>query len=137
MGRLQERTDELRYWTFDVCNLIADYPKNKQTLEAILTAKRVAEGYYNNPIGSTSRGDWKQYLDVLVLRENEYRMYCDMVVLGLNDLPEVERLVLKFWLIDDYDDDYIVDHCGIKNRNELLKIKKIALTKFTNIVMPD
>lgn len=127
----------MRYWTFDVCNLIADYEKNKRTLGAIQDAMRVAKGYYENPIGATSRGDWKQYIDVLTLRENEYQMYVDMVRLGMGDLPEVERLVLQFWLIDHYDDVEIVSHCGIKNLEELKKIKKIALTKFTNIVMPD
>ena len=115
----------MRYWTFDVCGLIGDYEKNRKTLTAI------------EEIGATTRGDWEQYIKVLTLRENEYRMYCDMVVLGLNDLPEVERLVLRFWLIDHYDDVAIVEHCGIKNLEELKKIKKIALTKFTNIVMPN
>ena len=127
----------MRYWTFDVCNLIADFEKNKRTLGAILEAKRVAQGYYENPIGSTSKGDWEQYLKVLTLRENEYQMYVDMVILGFNDLPEVERLVLQFWLIDHYDDVEIVNHCGIKNLEELKKIKRVAVTKFTNIVMPN
>jgi len=127
----------MRYWTFDVCNLIADFEKNKRTLGAILEAKRVAQGYYENPIGTTSRGDWEQYLKVLTLRENEYQMYVDMVILGFNDLPEVERLVLQFWLIDHYDDVEIVNHCGIKNLEELKKIKRVAITKFTNIVMPN
>lgn len=127
----------MRYWTFDVCSLIADYEKNKRTLTAIQEAKHVAEGYYENPIGSTSRGDWEQYIKILDLREAEYQMYVDMVALGLQDLPEVERLVLKFWLIDHYDDTVIRDHCGISNLEELRKIKQIALTKFTNLVMPD
>ena len=127
----------MKYWTFDVCNLIADFEKNKRTLGAIQEAMRVAKGYYETPIGTTSRGDWEQYIKVLVLRENEYQMYVDMVVLGFNDLPEVERLVLQFWLIDHYDDVEIINHCGIKNLEELKKIKKVALTKFTNIVMPN
>ena len=127
----------MRYWTFDVCNLIADYEKNKRTLGAIQEAMRVAKGYYETPIGTTSRGDWEQYIKVLTLRENEYQMYVDMVVLGLNDLPEVERLVLTFWLIHHYDDVEIINHCGIASLEELKKIKKIALTKFTNIVMPN
>ena len=109
----------MRYWTFDVCNLIADFEKNKRTLGAILEAKRVAKGYYENPIGSTSRGDWEQYLKVLELRENEYQMYVDMVILGFNDLPEVERMVLEFWLINHYDDVEIINHCGIKSLEEL------------------
>ena len=127
----------MKYWTFDVCNLIADFEKNKRTLGAIQEAMRVAKGYYETPIGTTSRGDWEQYIKVLVLRENEYQMYVDMVVLGFNDLPEVERLVLQFWLIDHYDDVEIINHCGIKNLEELKKIKRVALTKFTNIVMPN
>lgn len=127
----------MRYWTFDVCNLIGDFEKNKRTLGAIQEAMRVAKGYYENPIGTTSRGDWEQYIKVLTLRQNEYQMYVDMVVLGLNDLPEVERLVLDFWLIKNFSDADIISHCGIKNLEELKKIKKISLTKFTNIVMPD
>ena len=127
----------MRYWTFDVCNLIADYPKNKKQLQAINDAMYVAKGFYENPVGTSTKGDWAQYIKILQLRQAEYQMYCDMVTTGINDLPEVERLVLKFWLIEGYDDSVIVDHCGIKNITELNKIKKIALTKFTNIVMPD
>lgn len=127
----------MRYWTFDVCSLIADYEKNKRTLTAIEDAMRVARGYFENPIGSTSRGDWEQYIKILELREAEYQMYVDMVRLGLGDLPEVERLVLEFWLIRHFDDLDIVSQCGIVNLEELKKIKKIALTKFTNIVMPN
>lgn len=127
----------MRYWTFDVCQLIADYPKNQRTLASILEAKKVAEGYLENPVGATTRGDWELYLKIIELREAEYQMYTDMVYMGLNDLPEVERLVLKWWLIDRCDDVYIVEHAGIENLQELKKIKKIALTKFTNIVMPN
>ena len=127
----------MRYWTFDVCGLIGDYEKNKRTLTAIEDAMRVAKGYYENPIGSTSRGDWEQYIKILELREAEYQMYVDMVRLGLGDLPEVERLVLEFWLVRHFSDLDIVSQCGIANLEELKKIKKIALTKFTNIVMPN
>ena len=127
----------MRYWTFDVCTLIADYEKNKRTLSAIEECMGVAKGYIEHPIGETERGDWELYCAVLELRQREYQMYVDMVALGLGDLPEVERLVLKWWLIDHHDDENIREHCGIKNLTELNKIKKIALTKFTNIVMPN
>lgn len=127
----------MRYWTFDVCSLIADYEKNRRTLASIQDALRVGRGYIENPIGATSRGDWEQYCAILKLREAEYQLYVDMVARGLGDLPEVERLVLQWWLIGHYDDADIVNHCGIKSLEELKKIKKIALTKFTNIVMPD
>ena len=127
----------MKYWTFDVCQLIADYDSNKKRLAAILEAKKVAEGYYENPVGATSRGDWEQYLKILELRENEYQMYVDMVLLGMNDLPEIERQILKWWLMDRYDDKVIISSLDLKNGRELDKLKKMALTRFTNIVMPN
>lgn len=127
----------MRYWNFDVCSLIADFEKNKRTLASIQEAMGVAKGYIKNPIGATSKGDWEMYVSILELREAEYQLYVDMVIMGLNDLPEVERLVLQWWLIDHYEDEHIREHCGIKNLNELNKIKKLALTRFTNIVMPN
>ena len=127
----------MRYWNFDVVQLIADYEKNRKTLAAIQETRRLADKYVKSPIGATTRGDWEQYIKVLDLRETEYQLYVDMVYMGLNDLPEVERLVIKYWLIDRLDDDKIVRQCGIKNLGELVKIKKLALTKFTNIVMPN
>lgn len=127
----------MKYWTFDVCGLIADYKKNRKTLASIQEAIKVGTKYMEHPIGATSRGDWEQYVKILDIREAEYQMYVDMVVFGMGDLPEIERLVLQMWLMDGYDDVYIIDHCGIKNGEELRKIKKIAITKFTNIVMPN
>jgi hypothetical protein len=117
--------------------LIADYPKNKRTLATIEVELNTTRKFVENPVAGTDRGDWEVLEKILELREAEYEMYCGMVRIGLGDLPEVERLVLQWWLIDRYDDDYIVDNAGIKNLEELKKIKKIALTKFTNIVMPN
>lgn len=127
----------MRYWTFDVCTLIADYNKNRRTLAAIQQELKTCRKMIENPIGATTRGEWEQLEKVLELREAEYDMYVSMVTLGLNDLPEVERLVLKWWLIDNMDNDYIIEHAGIENSAELRKIKKISLTKFVNIVMPN
>ena len=127
----------MKYWNFDVVQLIADYEKNRKTLAAIVETRRLAERYLDSPIGATTRGDWEQYIKILELRETEYQLYVDMVYMGLNDLPEIERLVIKFWLIDRFDDAEVLKRCGIENMGELKKIKKIALTKFTNIVMPN
>lgn len=127
----------MKYWNFDVCQLIADYERNKKTLAAIQDAVEVAERYLDNPVGATTRGDWQQYLQILYLRRSEYDMYVNMVYRGFSDLPEVERKTLEWWLIGDYPDDVIISNLGIANLGELKKIKKIALTKFTNIVMPN
>ena len=127
----------MKYWNFDVCQLIADYERNKKTLAAIQDAVEVAERYLDDPAGATTRGDWQQYLKILYLRRSEYDMYVNMVYRGFSDLPEVERRVLEWWLIGDYPDETIIANLGIENLTELKKIKKIALTRFTNIVMPN
>lgn len=127
----------MKYWNFDVCQLIADYERNKKTLAAIQDAVEVAERYLDDPVGATTRGDWQQYLKILYLRRSEYDMYVNMVYRGFSDLPEVERRVLEWWLVGDYPDETIIANLGIENLTELKKIKKIALTRFTNIVMPN
>ena len=127
----------MKYWNFDVCQLIADYERNKKTLAAIQDAVEVAERYLDDPAGATTRGDWQQYLKILYLRRSEYDMYVNMVYRGFSDLPEVERRVLEWWLVGDYPDETIIANLGIENLTELKKIKKIALTRFTNIVMPN
>lgn len=127
----------MRYWNFDVVQLIADYPRNKRTLAAIQTELKAAQKAIENPIGATTSGDWRMMAKILEAREAEYACYCDMVQLGFDSLPEVERLVLKWGIIDGMDDDYLVTHCGIENKTELKKIMKIAITRFTNIVMPN
>ena len=127
----------MRYWNFDVIQLIADYPKNKKTLAAIEVELNTTRKFILNPVTGTDKGDWEQLEKILELREAEYEMYCGMVSLGLGDLPEIERLVLQYWLLENYSDDHIVEQLGIANLEELKKIKKIALTRFTNIVMPN
>lgn len=127
----------MRYWTFDVIQLISDYLKNRKTLQAIQETRDLGRKYMKSPIGEQNRGDWEQYLEVLSLKEQEFQLYVDMVLTGLGDLPEIERLVLKYWLIDKLDDVAIIELCGIKNLSELNKIKKMAITEFTNIVMPN
>lgn len=130
----------MRYWQFDVCTLIADFEKNKRTLASVGEALTVARGWLKNPIdpiGETATGEVERYIEMLEMREREFRMYTDMVILGLNDLPEIERNVLKWWLIEHYSDERIVYESGIENTDELRKIKIIALRKFKQIVMPN
>lgn len=127
----------MRYWEFDVCGLIADFEKNKRTLASVTEALMVARGYLKNPIGETARGEVEWYIEMLEMREAEFRMYTDKVILGLNDLPEIERNVLKWWLIDHYSDERIIYESGIENDKELRKIKTIALRKFKEVIMPN
>lgn len=126
----------MKYWDFNVRNLIADFPKNQRTLTAIKQAVTVAKGYLQSPLEETARGETEAYIDLLELRQAEYEMYVSWVILGLRELPEIERNVLKWWLVDHHSDERILYETGIENERELQKIKNISLAKFHEIVMP-
>jgi len=126
----------MRYWELDICKLIQDEKQINRTLATIQRQIELAERMIEDPLEGR-RGEWIAFLKILKLREAEFACYSDMIRNGLQDLPEVERMVLEMWLQDKCDDDYIVEHCCIKNRTELNKIRKIALAKFCKIAMPD
>jgi len=126
----------MRYWEFDAARLIADYKKNQKTLASIEEALTVARGFLKDDITDTARGETEKYIELLELREKEFQMYTDMVLLGLNELPEIERNVLNWWLIERNNTATILYKSGIKNEIELEDIKAISLAKFKAIVMP-
>lgn len=132
----------MRYWNFDICQLIADYEQNRRVLLAVQREMEVCQAMIENPLGTTTSGDWEQMMKVLRLREEEYSLYVGMVVSGLEALPEVERNVLKMWLLTGTSDEDICYKNGIVTKagdpcmSELKKIKKLAITRFMNIVMP-
>lgn len=126
----------MRYWEFDAARLIADYKKNQKTLASIEEALTVARGFLKDDITEDARGETEKYIELLELREKEFQMYTDMVLLGLNELPEIERNVLNWWLIERNNTNTILYKSGIKNEIELEDIKTISLAKFKAIVMP-
>lgn len=128
----------MRYCKFDVVALIKDFEKNKRTLASVQEALLVARGYLNTPAAEgESRGEVETYVELLELREHEFRLYVDRVVLGLNDLPEVERNVIKWWLLDNWSDERILYETDIESEEDLRKIKAIALRKFHDVIMPN
>lgn len=126
----------MKYWEFKTQDLIADFDKNKRTLASVLEALGVVNGYVNDPANEDRQGELEAYKHMLELRRDEYEWYVDMVVLGMNQLPEVERLVLRWWLIDRRRDAEIVELIGCGDVAELNKIKRISLRKFVEIIMP-
>ena len=126
----------MKYWDFNVTNLIADFPKNQRTLAGIIEGLDYTRRLLQDPLTEKTEGDVKAYIRMLELREAEYRWYTDMVILGMNELPEIERNVLKWWLIDRRGDAEIMELCGIETGEELLRIKNISLTKFHDCVLP-
>lgn len=127
----------MRYWNFDCRLLISDYEKNRRTLESIEKALKVSEGYLRNAVSEAAESEIEMYIKQLELKLEEYQMFVDMVTLGLSELPEVERLTLKYWLIDKSDDIDTMYRIGIKDFYQLNKIKSIALAKFQEIVLPN
>lgn len=126
----------MKYWEFDAARLIADYNKNQKTLASVEEALIVARGFLKDNITDTARGETEKYIELLELREHEYQLYTDMVLLGMNELPEIERNILNWWLIERKDTETILYNTGIKNEVELNRIKEISLAKFKRIVMP-
>ena len=126
----------MKYWDFNVSNLIADFNKNQRTLAGIVEGLEYTRRLLQDPLTEKTEGEVKAYIRMLEMREAEYRWYTDMVILGLNELPEIERNVLKWWLIDHWDDRRIMSNVGIKTQEELRRIKNISLTKFHDVVMP-
>lgn len=123
----------MKYWKFDVCELIRDYPRNKKTLGLIRKELELCEAMIVSPEMANERESWIRYAEILRLREIEYDTYVDIVREGLGDLPEVSRNVLTMKLIDEIEDDAIIEHCAIKDSKEYKKIFKIALTQFSRL----
>lgn len=126
----------MKYWDFNVTNLIADFKKNQRTLAGITEALEYTRRLLQDPLTDKTEGEVKAYIRMLELREAEYQWYVDMVILGLNELPEIERNVLKWWLLDRQPDSQIMYLAGIPTEIELRRIKNIAVTKFHDIIMP-
>ena len=126
----------MKYWSFNVANLIADFKRNQRTLAGVLEGLEYTRRLLDDPLTDKTEGDVKAYIRMLEMRESEYRWYTDMVILGLNELPEVERNILKWWLIDNWRDEEIMETCGILTSEELRRIKNISLAKFHDIILP-
>jgi len=126
----------MKYWSFNVANLIADFKRNQRTLAGVLEGLEYTRRLLDDPLTDKTEGDVKAYIRMLEMREAEYRWYTDMVILGLNELPEVERNILKWWLIDHWRDEEIMETCGILTSEELRRIKNISLAKFHDIILP-
>jgi hypothetical protein len=126
----------MKYFTFDCKSLIRDFEKNKRTLASVYEALRAAQGHLESPNDETSESELKLFIKRLEALRDEYEWYTDMVILGLNDLPEAERLILKWWLIDRRDDYEIAENAGVDDLDELTKIKRISLKKFHDLVLP-
>lgn len=126
----------MKYWTFDCKSLIRDFEKNKRTLASVYEALRAAQGHLESPNDEVSESELRAFLKRLEALRDEYEWYTDMVILGLNDLPEAERLILKWWLMDKRTDYDIADNAGVDSLDELAKIKTIALKKFHDVILP-
>ena len=93
----------MRYWQFDVCNLISDFDKNKRRLASIQEAMALAKEYVEQmPEDSIKRDasfvinreNWQHKLNVELPRELEEKEYWqyggrrqDGIVKSLGDIP--------------------------------------------------
>lgn len=127
----------MKYIKYDFIGLIRDYENNNRTLMAVKTQLKIARQQSRKPYEGTTENEWDNLVNAYSIKEQEYQMYCDLVILGFNGLSEIERNILKWWLQDEKDDDYIMLCSGIQDENELGKMKKFALNRFANIIAPN
>lgn len=125
----------MRYWSFDVINLIRDFEVNKNALASIRSQIRFAKNEIKNPFLETDLAQCEARLKQLETKEIEYQMYVDMVVLGFDVIDERERTALEDLYIKGMDVTEAAKHLYLSNRG-FEKLHKTALINFSKVVSP-
>ena len=81
----------MKYWDFNVTNLIADFNKNQRTLAGVVEGLEYTRRLLQDPLTEKSEGEVKAYIRMLEMREAEYRWYTDMVILGRDIAKQIEN----------------------------------------------
>lgn len=125
----------MRYWKFDVINLIRDYESNQNALASIKSQIRLTKSEIKNPFLETDLAQCEARLKQLETKEIEYQMYVDMVTLGFNVLNEKERTLLTELYINGHDVTEVAKILYMSNYT-FDKAHKNALVNFSKVVSP-
>lgn len=125
----------MKYWKFDVINLIRDYEVNRNALASIRSQIRFTKNEMKNPFLETDIAKCEARLKQLETKEIEYEMYVDMVTLGFDTLTENERIVLEDLYIHGQDVSDTAKKLYVSNRG-FEKLHKQALLNFAKVVSP-
>lgn len=125
----------MKYWKFDVTNLIGDYHVNENAVATLKMQLRDAKKEKEYPLIDTDRDMLNRRIQQIEYKIQEYQMYVDMVTLGFDVLNEQERTVLEYLYIEKYTPDKTAQVLKL-NGKELNKITKQALINFVKVASP-
>lgn len=125
----------MKYWKFDVVNLISDYHVNENAVATLKMQLREAKNEKKYPLVITDRDMLERRIQQIECKIQEYQMYVDMVTLGFDVLNEQERNVLEYLYIEQYSTQKIAEVMNLKPK-ELRVLTKTALTNFVKVVSP-
>ena len=125
----------MKYWKFDVINLIADYHVNENAVATLTLQLREAKNEKNHPFVDTDRDMLNRRIQQIECKIQEYQMYVDMVTLGFDVLNEQERTVLEYLYIEQYSTQKTAEVMKLTGV-ELKRLTKQALRNFVKVVSP-
>lgn len=125
----------MKYWKFDVINLISDYHVNENAVATLKLQLREAKNEKKHPFVDTDRDMLNRRIQQIECKINEYQMYVDMVTLGFDVLNEQERTVLEYLYIEQYSTQKTAEVMKLTGV-ELKRLTQQALRNFVKVVSP-
>ena len=126
---------QMKYWKFDVINLIADYHVNENAVATLKLQLREAKNEKKHPFVDTDRDMLNRRIQQIECKIQEYQMYVDMVTLGFDVLNEQERTVLEYLYIEQYSTQKTAEVMKLTGA-ELKRLTQQALRNFVKVVSP-
>lgn len=126
---------QMKYWKFDVINLIADYHVNENAVATLKLQLREAKNEKKHPFVDTDRDMLNRRIQQIECKIQEYQMYVDMVTLGFDVLNEQERTVLEYLYIEQYSTQKTAEVMKLTGV-ELKRLTQQALRNFVKVVSP-
>lgn len=125
----------MKYWKFDVINLISDYHVNENAVATLKLQLREAKNEKKHPLVDTDRDMLNRRIQQIECKIQEYQMYVDMVTLGFDVLNEQERTVLEYLYIEQYSTQKTAEVMKLTGV-ELKRLTQQALRNFVKVVSP-
>ena len=125
----------MKYWKFDVTNLISDYHVNENAVANLKLQLRQAKQEKKYPLMNTDKDMLNRRIQQIECKIQEYQMYVDMVTLGFDVLSEDERKVLEYLYVEKYSIQKIEDVLNMTPK-EIRKLIRSALKNFVKVVSP-
>ena len=125
----------MRYWKFDVINLLIDYHQNENAVVSLKQMARQTSSEIKNPLVDTDRSLLERRLAQIECKEKEYQMYVDLVVLGFNVLSEEQRTALELCYIEGLGINETAERMNVK-ASALRQVIKSGLIDFAKVVSP-